>query len=239
MKISIVIPVFNEEKRVEQAINALQNYLPQINFDPEVIFVDDGSLDKTVETISFLKPNFKYQLISYQPNKGKGYALKQGILRATGDYVLFMDADMSTPIEELRRFLPEVENNTAAIIGSRKTRGANVVKHQKAWRQKLGEGFTLLSNILLVPGITDFTCGFKIFRSDAAKKVFRAQKIKRWGYDSEILFLAKKYGYEIKEIPVTWVNDERTKVNLVKDVWRSFTDLLKIRYYDLRGFYSK
>lgn len=224
--------MYNEETRVEKTVNALDSFIPDVTVKVDVIFVNDGSSDDTENRLKNLKPKFQYQIISYPTNQGKGYALKTGILKTTGDYILFMDADMSTPIEELLKFLPLMEQNIPVIIGSRKTKGANVVKHQHPWRQKLGEGFTLLSNLMLLPGISDFTCGFKAFRQDAAKKVFTAQKIKRWGYDSEILFLAHKYGYEIREVPVTWYNDEHTRVNLFKDVWRSFTDLLKIRYYD-------
>lgn len=237
MKLSIVVPMYNEEQRVEKTVNSLNKYLAGAPFEPEVIFVDDGSTDRTISKLESLPRQFGGFTLFHQTNFGKGKALKTGILKSQGDYVLFMDADMSTPIEELIKFLPECDRGTEMVIGSRKTRGANVLKHQHPWRQKLGEGFTLLSNFLLVPGITDFTCGFKLMRMDVAKKIFGSQKIERWGYDSEIIFLAKKYGYKVVEIPVTWSNDDRTRVNLFKDVWRSFTDLIKIRYYDLTNQY--
>jgi len=229
--------MYNEESRVEKTVKALDGFIPSITTVVDVVFVNDGSTDQTLEKLKELSPKFKFRVENYPLNQGKGHALKTGILKATGDYVLFMDADMSTPIEELLKFLPLIEQKIPVIIGSRKTKGANVIKHQNPWRQKLGEGFTLLSNLILLSRISDFTCGFKAFRNDAAKKVFTAQKIKRWGYDSEILFLASKYSYEIKEVPVTWSNDERTRVNLLKDVWRSFTDLIKIRYYDVTNKY--
>ena len=139
---------------------------------------------------------------------------------------------------ELHKFQPHLEEKIDVVIGSRKTKGANVTKRQTALRQKLGEGFTILSNVMLGSGVSDFTCGFKAFRLDVAKKLFGNQKIDRWGYDSEIIFLARKYGFEIKEVPVTWENDERTKVNLFKDVYRSFADLVKIRYFDITGKYK-
>lgn len=238
MKLSIVIPLYNEAKRIAIAVAALNDRLQGDLSNTEVIFVDDGSVDKTITNLKLAGPHFYYRIFSYQKNQGKGYALKQGVAKTSGDYVLFMDADMSTPLSELNKLGSDMNSQIPVIIGSRKMPGANVIKHQKPLRQKLGEGFTILSNILLVPGISDFTCGFKAFRNDAAKKIFGLQRIKRWGFDSEILFLAKKFGYEIKEIPVSWVNDERTKVNLLKDVWRSLLDLLQIRLYDATGKYG-
>ncbi|MCX6784031.1 MAG: glycosyltransferase family 2 protein [candidate division WWE3 bacterium] len=237
MKLTLVIPVYNEANRVGKAITAINNYKSSSDVTIDVIFVDDGSTDNTVATIKSLSSTFPYQIISYIPNQGKGYALKQGILKASGDYILFLDADMSTPITELNLFLPEMCKNTSIIIGSRKTLGASVLKHQSFWRQKLGEGFTLMSSIILGLSVTDFTCGFKAFRGDAAKKIFGVQRIKRWGFDSEILFLAQKFGYAVKEIPVSWTNDERTKVNLSKDVWQSASDLIHIRWNDISGKY--
>jgi dolichyl-phosphate beta-glucosyltransferase len=237
--LSIVIPVYNEEKRVEKAVKALDKYLTSQEFLTEVIFVDDGSVDETVETIKKLGPNFNYRILRYKPNRGKGYAIKQGMLSAGGRYLLFMDVDMSTPIEEFDKFRPLIKENSHVLIGTRKTKGAQIKKRQKLFRQKLGEVFTLLSNTFIVNGVTDFTCGFKLFSREAGKKVFTKQKIERWGFDSEILFLANKHGYNIEEIPVTWTNDERTKVNLLKDVTRSLSDLVRIRLNNFRGLYDK
>jgi dolichyl-phosphate beta-glucosyltransferase len=229
MNLSIVIPVFNEEARLPRAVEAFNAFLPGLGLDTEVIFVDDGSTDRTAEMLAAAPARFAYRLISYRPNRGKGFALKQGILKARGDYVLFLDVDMSTPLAELAKFREAMNRGVLVIIGSRKAKGSRVLRHQSPLRRKLGEGYSFLSNLLLVPGIADFTCGFKIFRRDAARRIFGAQRIERWGFDTEILFLARRYGYAIQEIPVSWVNDERTKVRLLKDVARSFTDLLRIR----------
>jgi glycosyltransferase involved in cell wall biosynthesis len=237
MDLSIVIPVYNEEERVGPGVEALNAFLPGLGLEAEVIFVDDGSTDRTLAMLSAAPVLFPFDLLSYRPNRGKGYALKQGILKASGDYVLFLDVDMSTPLRELGKFRQAMVRKVPVIIGSRKTAGARVLKSQSILRRKLGEGFSLLSNLLLVPGITDFTCGFKVFRRDAARRVFGAQRIERWGFDTEILFLARKYGYPVEEIPVSWTNDERTKVRLLKDVVRSLTDLLRIRFYGLFGKY--
>ncbi|HEX9901814.1 MAG TPA: dolichyl-phosphate beta-glucosyltransferase [Acidobacteriota bacterium] len=230
MNLSIVIPVYNEEDRIAKAVEALNAFLPGLDLKAEVIFVDDGSTDRTAETLSTTPARFAFDLLSYRPNRGKGYALKRGILKASGEYVLFLDVDMSTPLAELAKFREAMRRRVPVIIGSRKTAGSRVLKQQSTLRRKLGEGFSLLSNLLLVPGITDFTCGFKIFRRDAARRIFNAQRIERWGFDTEILFLARRYGYAIQEIPVFWINDERTKVRLLKDVARSFIDLVRIRF---------
>jgi dolichyl-phosphate beta-glucosyltransferase len=236
--LSIVVPVYNEENRVEKCISALNAYLSSKNFSSEVIFVDDGSKDKTIDRIKSLTPSFKYQIVSYPANRGKGYAVKLGMQTAAGSYRLFIDADMSTPIEELDKFLPMLDEAKHVLIGTRKSKGARVLKRQPFWRQKLGEVFTLLSNVLVVANVTDFTCGFKIFSATAADTIFRRQRIDRWGFDTEIVFLAAKFGYKIYEVPVVWTNDSATKVNLWKDVGRSLTDLIRIRTNDLRGLYA-
>jgi glycosyltransferase involved in cell wall biosynthesis len=230
MNLSIVIPVFNEEARLAQAVEAFNAFLPGLDLDTQVIFVDDGSTDRTAEMLSATPARFAIDLISYRPNRGKGFALRQGILKASGDYVLFLDVDMSTPLAELAKFREAMDRRVPVIIGSRRAVGSRVLKSQSTLRRKLGEGFSFLSSLLLVRGITDFTCGFKMFRRDAARRIFGAQQIERWGFDAEILFLARRCGYAIQEIPVSWTNDERTKVRLLKDVARSFTDLLRIRF---------
>ena len=227
--LSIVIPVYNESNRVHLCIQALTEYLPTLGFETEVVFVDDGSPDNTVAKIRELSPTFKYDIVSYTPNRGKGEAVRQGMLHAKGAYRLFMDADMSTPINELEKFLPYMNNGSDVIIGSRKTKGAHILKSQPLWRKKLGEVFTLMSNVLLVPGVTDFTCGFKVFSKTAAETIFTRQKIERWGFDAEILFIAAKHGFKIIEVPVNWINDAGTKVELKKDVLRSLNDLYQIR----------
>jgi len=237
MNLSIVIPAYNEEGRMAKAVEALNAFLPGLEAEPEIVFVDDGSTDRTAEMLSAGPARFAFDLLSYRPNRGKGYALKQGILKASGEYVLFLDVDMSTPLAELAKFREAMRRRVPVIIGSRRAAGSRVLKSQSLLRQKLGEGFSFLSKVLLVPGITDFTCGFKVFRRDAAQRIFKAQRIERWGYDTEVLFLARRFGYAIEEIPVSWENDERTKVRLLKDVARSLGDLVRIRLNALLGKY--
>ncbi|OGY30087.1 MAG: hypothetical protein A3F33_03605 [Candidatus Woykebacteria bacterium RIFCSPHIGHO2_12_FULL_43_10] len=236
MLISFVVPMYNEEKRIDKTVSALNDYLSRRDFDHEVIFVDDGSKDQTLKTLSNLKPKFSHKVVTYANNKGKGFAVKTGALSARGDYILLLDADMSTPIEEFDKFYPHLNQNTV-LIGTRKGLGAQVKKPQPFIRQKMGEVFTLLSSTLIVPGITDFTCGFKCFPK-SAQKVFERSVINRWSYDPEILFLAHKSGLTIHEIPITWTNDTGSKVNLLKDAFVSLVELVKIRVNDFQGLYS-
>ncbi len=236
MLVSFLIPVYNEEKRIAKAIKALENYLKTFKHDYEVLFIDDGSKDKTVRKIRESAPKFKYQVVSYTPNRGKGYAIRQGMLRAMGDYRLFFDVDMSTPLEEFANFLPKL-NKTTVLIGNRKGEGSEVIVHQPYLREKMGQVFTLLARGLVAWEVTDFTCGFKLFPKEIALKVFEKARVDRWSYDAEILFLTKKFGYKIQQIPVSWVDDPRTRVILIKDSIQSFADLMVIRWSDLQGKY--
>lgn len=231
MLISIIIPVYNEEKRVYKAVNALNKYLPRQKFKSEVLFVNDGSTDKTLPKVRKSKCNFIYKIISYKTNQGKGYAIRKGVLEAKGDYILFMDADMSTPIESLDDFLPHIYKKIPVIIGTRHTKRAEVLVRQNMMRENMGKAYTLLANLILGSGVSDFTCGFKCFSKSSAKNIFTNLKIKRWSFDAEVIFLAYRLQFRIKEVPVVWMNDSNSKVNLWRDIIGSFFDLIKIRFY--------
>ena len=241
---TFVIPVYNEEKRIGWTFQALKEgivFLARFKADvslKQVIFVDDGSEDQTKALIESFKFPVPVKLISYQPNRGKGYALKKGMLAAETDYVLFFDADMSTPLTELEKFLPFIRAGKPVIIGTRKDVKSTVIKHQPWWRETLGKGFTLLSRLILNVPVTDFTCGFKAFSKEVAKEVFSRQKINRWGFDAEILFLANRLGFGITEKAVAWSNEPSSRVKLFKDLPLSFLELLQIRLYQLRGDYQ-
>lgn len=240
--LSIVIPVYNEEQRINQCIRALRKFKPpkEVVVD-RVIFVSDGSTDETnlkiKNYISENKEN-KVQLVSYRQNKGRGYALRAGMAEATGDYALWLDADMSTPLSQVRKILPGMKQNTAVIIGSRKISGAVVTKRQPLYRILLGQGFSKLSEIMLEVPVGDFTCGFKAFSRIAYTSIFPKCRINGWGNDSETLFLAKKFNLGIAEIPILWKNDARSKVKILRDIILSFLDLCKIRYYEMMGLYE-
>lgn len=224
-KLSLIIPVFNEALRIKAGLAVIQSWQQQYP-NWEFILVDDGSTDNTREEIE----KYKFiKLVSYKINQGKGYALKQGVIQATQPLVLLSDIDWSTPLTELPKLVARI-NQADLVIGSRKMAGAKIVKHQPKLREWLGKQFTNLSCFWLNLKVSDFTCGFKLFKTEAAKNLFANSKINRWGYDAEILFLAKKMGYKIIEVPVVWQNDAKTKVNLMTDIFKSLIDLIRIRF---------
>ena len=231
--ISFVIPVYNEEQRLNKTFLALKNFKAPVGLKlSEIIFVDDGSVDQTVLKINKAKVllskklNTKVKLVTYAKNQGKGYAVKQGMLAASGDYTLFFDADMSTPLSELKKFVPFIKNNTDVIIGTRKNGHSTVIIHQPRLRELLGKGFTLMTKTILKLNVTDFTCGFKAFSKEAKNQIFAKSIIKRWGYDAEIIFLADKYKFSIAEKSVIWSNDKNTKVN--KAIPETFMEIFTI-----------
>ncbi len=237
--ISLVIPAYNEGKRLKNSLITIQKYIDEKPYSAEIIIVDDGSQDETVAVAnSNLNGNCAHYILSSSKNRGKGYAVKKGMLSAKGKYVVFMDADLSTPIDELDGFLKELEGGSDVVIGTRKNKEASVKRRQPLYREILGKGFTLLSNILLVRDVSDFTCGFKGFRKEAGQDIFRRQLIPNWSFDAETLFLARKLGYGIKEVPVTWFDAEGTKVKLSRDIIGSLHGILRIRLNYLSGSYS-
>jgi dolichyl-phosphate beta-glucosyltransferase len=234
--LSVIVPVFNESGRIHNA-SAISDYLNQQEFGSELIIVDDGSTDNTLNILQNSVPNPNRSIISYESNRGKGHAIKVGMLAAKGKYSLFTDIDLSTPMEEFDKFLPHLQGYDV-IIGSRRIAGAHVSQHQSHLREALGKGFTCLSNLTLKLKASDFTCGFKCFSRSAAEKIFPKMTIDRWGFDSEILYIAMKQGLSVKEIPVIWVNDPHTKVKFPHDLIKSFADLIHIRLNSFRKIYD-
>lgn len=228
--ISFVIPVYNEAKRLGKTFKALRELqLPHGLKLQEIIFVNDGSTDKTKSDIrKLLKANIK--LISYKQNKGKGYAVKQGMLASTADYTLLLDADMSTPFSELTKFIPFIKRDIDVIVGTRKNGHSTVIKHQPIIRELLGIGFTKLTRLLLGLNGTDFTCGFKAFSKKAVASIFPNSIINRWAYDAEILLLAQKQHLTIVEKSVLWTNDEATKVAIPTAILQTLYELVTIVY---------
>lgn len=226
--LSIVIPCFNEEQRLEKAFKILKPVLLK-HKNWKVILVNDGSTDNTEKLI---KGFSGATLISYVKNQGKGYALKQGVLNVKQPLVLLCDIDFSTPLTELPKLYEKIAT-AEMVIGSRKTLGANIVKHQPWWREFLGKQFTNLSKIILGLKVSDVTCGFKLMKNQTAKQLFNLSRINRWGYDAEILFIAKIKNIKIADVPVMWENDERTKVSVLKDIFLSLKELglIKINYW--------
>lgn len=231
--ISFIIPVYNEQNRLDMTFKALsQVQLPRGLKLEKIIFVNDGSTDKTELRIqnSELRKKYTIVLVSYKQNMGKGYAIRQGMREANSDYNLFFDADMSTPLSELKKFVPFMEKNTAVLVGTRKNGKSTVIVHQPRLRELLGRGFTLTTQLSLNCWVTDFTCGFKAFSREATQAVFSKAVINGWGYDAEILFLSTRLGFSLQEIPVLWSNDARTKVKLTEAIPQTLSEIAMIRY---------
>lgn len=235
--ISIVIPVYNEEERLERTFEALSELqIPRGLKLEKIIFVNDGSDDHSNFLIQNSKRDLekrfkvKTELISYKEHKGKGYAVSQGMKVSSSDYTIFCDADMSTSLSELKKFIPEVKRDIPIIIGTRKNGKSTVIIHQPIYRELLGRGFTRLSNIILQTDITDFTCGFKAFSRIAKNTIFPISTINGWGFDVECMYLAKRLGFQVTEIPVIWEDRFGSKVRLLKDLPKSFFDLFHIRF---------
>jgi dolichyl-phosphate beta-glucosyltransferase len=237
MNLSIVIPAYNEEKRIGKTLERIREYLKKRKFDYEIIVVDDGSKDKTSEVVYSSKDK-RIRLFRNEVNKGKGYSVKRGMLEARNELILFSDSDLSTPIEELDNFLKYLPNYDV-IIASRNMKGSKIKVKQPFFRQMLGRIFPLIVRLLTVRRIKDTQCGFKLFKKEAAKRIFSKMTIDRFGFDVEALYLAKKYKFKIKELPVVWVNDTASTVNPVKDSARMLVDLIRIRINDLSGRYKK
>ncbi len=238
MLFSVVIPLFNEERRLPKTAQAIFDFLRNNNkAQTELIFVDDGSSDSTASLLEQYKKIYDFRVISYEQNRGKGYAVKQGALAATGDWVIFFDIDLATPLEEFSNLLNFMKPDDHIIIGSRRLASSKIKKYESGIRTFLGQGFTKLSNIL-VPGVTDFTCGFKCFSREAVRKIFSVAKIDRWGFDTELLYIARLKKIAIRQMPVVWSHDTDSRVNVFKAVVSSFKELIEMKLNQIKGLYK-
>jgi dolichyl-phosphate beta-glucosyltransferase len=237
--LTIVIPAFNEEQRLPATIGAVQDYLSKRDFGfVELLIVDDGSTDSTAAVVRLMaREDARIRLLEDPGNRGKGYAVRQGMREARGEWVLFSDADLSTPIEELDKLITAIEkNHVDGAIGSRAINRALVEKPQSSFRELSGRLFNLTMKILTGLKFRDTQCGFKLFSAEVAASVSTRQQIEGFGFDVEVLFIAKKRGFRITEVPVRWINAEGTKVSFWKGL-DAFGDLLRMRRNDARGDY--
>ena len=226
MKISIVIPAYNEEKRIGKSLETIISYMNDNHSDYEILVVDDGSSDKTNELVSRFD---KVAFFQQEKNMGKGAAVRRGMLEAKGDILVFSDADLSTPIYELDKVLNGIEEGYDIVIGSRALQNELVKKHQPWYRETMGKTFNKIVQFLVFSGIKDTQCGFKGFKKHVAKNIFAKAKIDGFAFDVEVLYLASKLGYKVKEVPVEWYNDERSTVHPIIDSIKMILEILKIR----------
>ena len=228
--LSVVIPAYNEEKRLPRSLDDVLAFLKSQKFESEIILSDDGSQDQTVAVAEDRLKGFPHRILTTPHNRGKGNAVRQGMLAATGQYILFTDADQSTPIEEVSRFLTLMQNDYDIVIGSRALPDSQVEIHQPPLREFMGRVFNRIAQLVSFHSIHDSQCGFKCFRQDIAKILFGLQKLDGFSFDSEIIYLAQKKGCRILEAPVIWRNSTQTRVRLLSDPVNMFCDLLKIRW---------
>ncbi len=239
LKLSVIVPCYNEEKRFKEGSAHFLSYLNKQKYKWELIFVNDGSKDKTISLIKQLKKrNNNIKIVTYAKNHGKGYAIVQGVNKAKGQIIIFSDLDHSVSIDTIESFFKYFQKGFQIVIGSRRVKGAKFLKRQPPIRELLGRGFTLLVRVLIDFKIKDATCGFKAFKLNIAKNSFNKIKIYDWAFDAEILFLCKKYNYKLAQAPVAWRDAKGTKVSIGKDILRSLGGLIKIRINDLQKKYA-
>jgi glycosyltransferase involved in cell wall biosynthesis len=239
MTYSIVIPAYNEGERLGRTLDAVLAYVRQQGWDAEVIVVNDGSRDNTAEIVrGFAEKNPLVRLVENPGNRGKGYSVRHGMLAAHGEVIVFSDADLSSPIEEMPKLLEALAAGADIAIGSRWLRAELQTQRQSLHRQLFGRIFNGLNRIILGLRFKDTQCGFKAFTRRAAQTILPLQHIERWGFDPEILFLARKFGFRVAEVPVHWGHVGGTRINPLIDGARMFQEMLRIRWYDFTGKYD-
>jgi dolichyl-phosphate beta-glucosyltransferase len=237
--LSIIVPAYNEAQRILPSLETLAAFIQNQSYKSEVIVVDDCSTDETNEIVrEFIARHAHFKLERNEINRGKGASVKRGMQIARGHYRLFSDADLSTPIDEVTKFLSLIEAGADVIIGSRRVSGARLVKRQPVHREASGRIFSLLVRMVTLGGFLDTQCGFKLFTAHAAEKIFPKMTIERFGFDVEILFIAQRLGFKIKEAPVTWIDSPASQVRLFRDSIHMFADLFRIRRNALSGRYN-
>jgi dolichyl-phosphate beta-glucosyltransferase len=236
---SIVIPAYNESERIQSSLNKIVSFLSAQPWQVEVLVVNDGSRDNTAEIVRQFAAQHSYiRLIENPGNRGKGYSIRNGMLQASGDVVLFSDADLSAPITEAPKLFREIENGADVAFGSRWLIAKMQTERQSVLRQIAGRLYNVFMRVLLGLPYKDTQCGFKAFSRKAVDTIFPRQRIERWGFDVELLFLARKFRLNIVEVPVEWAHDDRSKINPLVDGIKMFGEMISIRWNAITGKYS-
>jgi len=238
--LSIVIPAYNEALRIDQTLSRVMACVEAQGWDAEVLVVDDGSSDETPDIVQhWMQKHARLHLVQNQGNRGKGYSVRNGLLQAAGDVVMFTDADLSAPMEEAERLFAALAEGADVAIGSRWLEKARQTIHQPLYRRFFGRCFNWVTRTIMGLPYKDTQCGFKAFRRPAAQIIFRLQRIERWGFDPEILFIARKLGYQVREVPVTWGHDERSRISYLKDGIKMLQEMAIIRGNSIAGRYDQ
>jgi dolichyl-phosphate beta-glucosyltransferase len=238
-KYSFVIPAYNESARIPVSLDRILSYVEQNRWDAEIIVVDDGSRDETAQIIrQYSGKSPAVRLLQNPGNRGKGYSVRSGMQQARGEILLFSDADLSSPIEEASKLFAALSAGADVAIGSRWLRVELQKRRQPLYRQIFGRTFNLLIRLILRLKFKDTQCGFKAFTRRSADILFRLQKIERWGFDPELLYLARHFGFKVTEVPVAWAHSAGTRLNPWRDAFYMLADVLRIRWNALTGKYK-
>lgn len=235
--LSVIIPLFNEEKRIPKSFKKIDKFFSDKKINIEYIFVDDASTDKTYKVVSKFKTKYSFYLTKLSKNKGKGGALKKGVEIAQGKYIMFTDADLSTPIEEFDKLFPFLKKYDI-VIGSRRLKDSDVKISQPIHRKVLGYIFYTIFSIFFKSPVKDTNCGFKMYKQHVAKKLYSKVKNTRWGFDAEVIFLATKFNFKIREVPVIWLNDPYSRVSSFQASIYTLWELTKIKLNNFFGIYD-
>ena len=235
--LSIIIPAHNEQNRLPRSLEQVFAFLGRQNYEAEVLVVENGSSDRTLEIAQGFAGAHKNLRVIREPRTGKGLAVRRGMLEARGEYRFMCDADLSMPIEEVNKFLPPARSDFDVAIGSREVPGA-VRYDEPFYRHTGGRLINFIIRVLMLPGLQDTQCGFKCFKAAAAERLFQCQTLDGWSFDIEILFVAYRLGYRIVEIPVDWYYRPESKVSAIRDALRMIGDIFLIRANARRGRYD-
>lgn len=237
---SIVIPAYNESARIGRTLSEVLRSIEKNGWNAEVLVVNDGSTDDTTAIVqSFATAHPIIRLIENEGNRGKGYSVRHGMLAAAGSIVMFTDADLSSPMDEAERLFAALREGADVAIGSRWLERKRQTIHQPLYRQFFGRCFNAVTRMVMRLPFADTQCGFKAFTSSAAQTIFQLQRIERWGFDPEILFIALKRGYTVREVAVTWGHDERSRISYLKDGIKMLEELMYIRWNAMVGAYNR
>lgn len=239
-KYSIVIPAFNERARILATLESVVSTVRAHGWSAEVIVVNDGSTDETAQLVlDFARNAPEVRLMQNPANCGKGYSVRSGLLHAQGDVVMFTDADLSAPMEEAKLLFQAIAAGADIAIGSRWLATSRQTHRQPLYRQIFGRLFNALTRMVMRLPYADTQCGFKAFTRAAAQTVFQLQTIERWGFDPEILFIARKRGYRVQEVPVSWAHDARSRISYLRDGLQMLKELAIVRWNALMGRYGR
>lgn len=237
---SIILPAFNESARIGPSLEKALAFVREQRWSVEIVVVNDGSHDDTADIVkSFMAHAPEIRLLENPGNHGKGYSVRNGMLNARGDVLLFSDADFSSPIYEALKLTAAIEQGADVAFGSRWLLAETQTRRQSLLRQFVGRAYNLVLRVILGLPYKDTQCGFKAFTRQAAEIIFTRQQIEGWGFDPEILFIARKYALKMSEVAVEWANDDRSKINPIVDGIKMFCELLTIRYYGMTGQYNR